>query len=279
MAPRQRRDRDRSEKPSTSVRKAEANRQNALKSTGPRTLKGKVYSRRNALKHGLFARNLFSDFMVEAENPKEFQALLAQLREALEPVGRTEELEIEYIAVCWWKRARLWRHENAEMRVALADVALRVSACSPREMLSPEHKTLLLMLENAQEKVKATGEMPQELKAKILATDPGFWTSAEETARKIARITDLQFLNKLVKEEKITPALAKGLLEEHPTYKEARARIVPLLQTNIAIFWLETQAKQKLESTQNVFYERQAIPNGDALDKILRYAGMIDNDR
>jgi hypothetical protein len=68
------------------------------------------------------------------------------------------------------------------------------------------------------------------------------------------------------------------LLEEHPTFKEARARIVPLLQTNIAIFHLETYAKQKLESTQNVFYERQAIPNSDALDKILRYSAMIDRD-
>ncbi len=67
------------------------------------------------------------------------------------------------------------------------------------------------------------------------------------------------------------------LLEEH-LHLRKRARIVPLLQTNIAIFHLETYAKQKLESTQNVFYERQAIPNSDALDKILRYSAMIDRD-
>jgi hypothetical protein len=40
-----------------SPRKVAANRQNALKSTGPKTPQGKVYSRRNSLKHGLFARN------------------------------------------------------------------------------------------------------------------------------------------------------------------------------------------------------------------------------
>ena len=278
MAPRQSRDRDRSEKATSSVRKAEANRQNALKSTGPRTLKGKTYSRRNSLKHGLFARDLFSEFGVQSENPKEFESLHAQLREELKPVGRIKALEIEYIAVCWWKRARLWRHENAEMRVALGHVAVRTSACPPREMLAPEHKTLLLMLETAQETIKATGEMPQGLKEKILATDPAFWTSVEERAREIARITDLRYLNKLVKEEKMAPALAKMIVEEHPTYKEARARIVPLLQSNIAILHLETYAKQRLESAQNVFYEQQAIPNGDALDKILRYAGMIDRD-
>lgn len=278
MAPRQSRDRDRSKKAPSSITKVEANRQNALKSTGPRTLKGKRYSRRNALKHGLFARDLFSEFTVQSENPKEFESLHAQLREELQPVGRTEELEVEYIAVCWWKRSRLWRHENAEMRAGFAHVAQRASACSPLEMVAPEYKTLLLALENAQEEIKATGEMPQELKAKILATDPRFWRSVEKEARRIARITDVQYRNKLVKEEKITPALAKVLMEEHPTFKEVRAGLVPLLQSNLAIRCIETEAKQRLESAQNVFYERQAIPNGDALDKILRYAAMIDRD-
>ena len=36
------------------MRKVEANRRNALQSTGPRTPRGKAYGRRNALKHGLF---------------------------------------------------------------------------------------------------------------------------------------------------------------------------------------------------------------------------------
>lgn len=44
-----------SEKRVVSIRKVQANRQNALKSTGPRTPQGKAYSRRNAYKDGLFA--------------------------------------------------------------------------------------------------------------------------------------------------------------------------------------------------------------------------------
>ena len=39
-----------------------ANRQNAQKSTGPQTARGKGYSRRNAVKHGLLSKQvLFSD--------------------------------------------------------------------------------------------------------------------------------------------------------------------------------------------------------------------------
>jgi hypothetical protein len=40
----------------TSYRQIEANRRNALKSTGPKTEAGKQASRRNAVRHGLTAR-------------------------------------------------------------------------------------------------------------------------------------------------------------------------------------------------------------------------------
>jgi hypothetical protein len=48
-----------SEKQTVSNRKVQANRQNASKSTGPRTRRGKAFSCRNALKHGLFAMDLY----------------------------------------------------------------------------------------------------------------------------------------------------------------------------------------------------------------------------
>jgi len=41
-----------------SERKRQANRENAKKSTGPKTVRGKAYSRGNALKHGLLATSL-----------------------------------------------------------------------------------------------------------------------------------------------------------------------------------------------------------------------------
>ena len=44
----------------TSYRKIEANRRNALKSTGPKTEAGKQVSRRNAVRHGLTAETVLS---------------------------------------------------------------------------------------------------------------------------------------------------------------------------------------------------------------------------
>src|SRR5262249_50109860 len=48
----------RSQHPMTSLKQIEANRRNAMKSTGPRTEAGKEQSRRNALRHGLTAETV-----------------------------------------------------------------------------------------------------------------------------------------------------------------------------------------------------------------------------
>jgi len=57
----------------TSYRQIEANRRNALKSTGPQTEAGKQSSRRNAIRHGLTAETVIGA-MGDAEDYKAFEA-------------------------------------------------------------------------------------------------------------------------------------------------------------------------------------------------------------
>jgi hypothetical protein len=67
----------------TSDKQTQANRQNALKSTGPKTLEGKAAVRHNALKHGLLAQ----DVLLPNKDEATFEELDERLREELRPWG------------------------------------------------------------------------------------------------------------------------------------------------------------------------------------------------
>jgi hypothetical protein len=104
-----------------SERKQRANRENAKKSTGPRTARGKALSRRNAIKHGFFARDLFPLLVLPTESEEEFLDFCEQLYQEYQPVGSEEESEVGRIAICRWRLRRVWRYENAEISRAVFD--------------------------------------------------------------------------------------------------------------------------------------------------------------
>src|SRR5579859_6813458 len=81
-------------KPATN-RKAESNRRNAQKSTGPRTANGKVNSSLNALKHGILASQSVISTMEGREHRGEFEALVDGLSADFQPVGTFEQLLVQ----------------------------------------------------------------------------------------------------------------------------------------------------------------------------------------
>ena len=92
---------------SDSDKRAEANRLNAQKSTGPRTPEGKQAVRLNALKHGLSARTI----VLPGENAEEFQQLCDDLEACWQPQDRTEQYFVEKMAIAQWRQARGYRRE------------------------------------------------------------------------------------------------------------------------------------------------------------------------
>jgi len=104
-----------------SPQQLEANRENAQRSTGPRTAQGKRNSSKNALKHGLLSKELVIRSGEGRESAKEFQHLLSQLREDLQPSGRAEESFVEIIAACDWRFRRALRAEAGEIVNGFAD--------------------------------------------------------------------------------------------------------------------------------------------------------------
>ena len=91
----------------TSEKKTEANRQNALKSTGPKTPEGKVAVRLNALRHGLRSEEI----LLPGEDEEAFERLSERLRDELQPVGEMENLLVDRIIASYWRLRRLGRVE------------------------------------------------------------------------------------------------------------------------------------------------------------------------
>ena len=79
-----------------------ANRKNAKKSTGPRTEDGKARVAKNALKHGLLAR----DTVLPGEDPADFDRQLSALEADLQPVNSLEFELVRQIADSQWRMGR-----------------------------------------------------------------------------------------------------------------------------------------------------------------------------
>ena len=87
--------------------RAEVNRANAQKSTGPKTPEGKARSSANSFKHGLYAR----DVIMQGEDPGRLENLRADLRREHQPVNTTEEILVDELAQHYWRLCRLRRFE------------------------------------------------------------------------------------------------------------------------------------------------------------------------
>jgi hypothetical protein len=87
----------------TSERQAEANRQNAQKSTGPRTPAGKAVVALNGIKHGLLSR----ESLIKGESEAELVDFGKRLRAKLAPVGELELLLADRVISTAWRPRRL----------------------------------------------------------------------------------------------------------------------------------------------------------------------------
>src|SRR5215217_2320315 len=90
-----------------SKKQIEANKRNALKSTGPKTPEGKATARLNATKHGLLSQEV----LLPGEDEEALKELAKRLRAELQPVGEMESLLVERIIDAVWRLRRLSRVE------------------------------------------------------------------------------------------------------------------------------------------------------------------------
>jgi hypothetical protein len=101
-----------------------ANRANAQKSTGPRSVEGKSASRFNALKHGIDAASI----VIPGEDPADYDALVAQYQLEYQPQSASESFHVDTMIRADWQKRRM---QNVE-----ADLYHTVLAESPGNSLA-----------------------------------------------------------------------------------------------------------------------------------------------
>ncbi len=244
-----------------SERKLKANRENARKSTGPKTLRGKAYSRGNALKHGLFCTPI-TDFEALREDPQKYEEMLNGLWDQYQPIGKAEEIEVERIAICYWRFKRAWRYENAVNLAARrdfvrAELADQEPYCKERDK---EEKAIIVELQNAEKEIEDTGEISQELRQRIVAMLPefqGLWSTFH-----------------YISEKRVKESNVLGMFQElNPKW---RSWVLAMLTAQGGIRCFEEISNSRWTNVLETAIGQHAIPNREALDKLLRYETTID---
>ncbi len=92
----------------TTAAQVEANRRNAQRSTGPRTVQGRARSAQNAVKHGFTGRLLVGlQYGPFADDAEELQAFVQAVVNELQPASAQEQAEALNIAGLYVRRSRL----------------------------------------------------------------------------------------------------------------------------------------------------------------------------
>ena len=100
----------------TTQAQIEANKQNAQLSAGAITTQGKEIVSKNAIKHGIFAKDVV--ITSGGENIEEYNQLFNNLIESLKPNGQLEYLLVEKIAIDHWRLKRLFKYERVSIKQA-----------------------------------------------------------------------------------------------------------------------------------------------------------------
>lgn len=95
--------------------------------TGPRTVKGKRISSKNALRHGFFSREIVVHSELWSEDRKEFKRLFRSYWNQFKPKGPAEFHLLEIVVAALWRLRRLFRAEGGGILSARKHIALSPS--------------------------------------------------------------------------------------------------------------------------------------------------------
>jgi len=248
------------DKKSVSERKRQANRENARKSTGPKSRAGKDKAKMNAVKHGILCDELIIRSGEGREDLTTFEQLLAGLREDYRPVGTLQAILVEQMAGYLWKQRRAQRHENGAIQ-------RQIERRRNQETLRSEARFQEALATGASLEHGARGiqHLLDRLEAVIDQVQGGGWSVdsckflSDHFGTHILRLPAPEQAADSLPEDVDPKQLVKEL-------KAQRARLRERLP--------EIEASEKDEGDARV--RSFMLPEGHELDLVLRYEAALD---
>lgn len=268
-----------------SEKQVRANRRNALKSTGPRTVKGKERVRWNSLKHGLLAKEVVVSEGEGQEEAADFRRVLDQLTLDLAPNGTLEHMLVERIAVCYWRLRRVVRYETGQIRGRL-DRASWNAAAKRAEQFSFDRQTsgllgsgdlmkttigidhLISVLDSVHASVIESGDLEDWARERLFEA---FGVDKEGLAALCVFFS--------VMAEKNSTSIAEGAdsAQGSPDPAARKQVILDLLKNHKSRL---TQLREVIEENEELSCESSAmalsLPPPESVDKIVRYETAIE---
>jgi len=261
----------------TNEKQIEANRKNAQKSTGPTTETGKAIVAQNAVKHGIFVKEL-----VGSGNPKDLQELHANLIGCFRPAGQFEHILVETIAADIWRKRRLLRYEAgsivrssqivaAESHMSDAEIDREVD-CLINDIIADEE--LIKALQNNQvsfvepywEKIQGTVTIRLDIQKELeeFASSNGLTSSNEYLPVNMGGNTSYFALRRFLAEQHYSDEdIGKFIIKR-------RMKEISRKRADIEKF-RNSRANNVKEASEKL----KGIPEPIALDLIIRYEKWI----
>ncbi len=254
-----------------------ANRENARRSTGPRTLPGKLASRMNAVKHGILSSAVVVRGLRIREHADEFKTLRDQCWECLAPVGRMEEALVDKIVTAQWRARRALIAETGEIvksvdggrqhranREPLSQWIFMDPTCDASVAMAKSSAGLEYrkhILETVRESVKQDGELREktlEWVRRRFMDVPNNMTRALEEYR----------ATYLANPDDLSPEEVK---ERHRTAVDRYVEGTLGWQAE-----LNVEHKEREDKQETAGQAADVLPSAEVLQKIMRYEGALD---
>lgn len=262
----------------TSVRQIEANRRNALRSTGPTTPEGKLTSKFNATKHGLRA----SEIVISGqEDPLEFEALLQELSGDWTPEGRTENSLVTEVAIAQWRLRRAHRAELGEIRKRILDA----TASDPAEVITDPSGSIPLP-QLLKMSAKGIGHLKSEVE-QAMGELESEGTVSRETCDTLDRVFGngkqepawmlrVWFLDEM-------PDSLRRLIEDTPLPEGVKPDKKAAAREHLEMIWkdlerLRRKVRQREKLASEIKLQRLSVPGGPELERLQRYESGIKRD-